>query len=190
MKEPHDDQVLLNVHQLSKQFPIPSSKDIVHAVNEVSFKLRKGEVLGIVGESGSGKTTVGRCILGLEQVTSGEIHFKGYPLHRLPEDEWSKVRPKLQMVFQDPYDSLHPRMTIQKVLEQPLYLMQDMSKNDLQERVFELLDMVRLPRETISKYAYELTGGQLQRIGIARAISTNPDLIVLDEPTSVSLLFA
>lgn len=180
-----DQEVLLDVRELTKHYPIPNSKDLVHAVNQISFQIKKGEVLGLVGESGSGKTTVGRCILGLEQTTLGEIIYNEMPLHQFREKEWLPVRPKVQMVFQDPFDSVHPRLPISKVLEQPLFMKREMSALDRKDRMHELIEMVRLPRDIKDKFSHELTGGQLQRIGVARAIATDPALIILDEPTSV-----
>ncbi len=176
---------ILQVKNLVKQFAIPGSKDVVNAVNNVTFNVNKGEVLGLVGESGSGKTTIGRCIARLEDVTSGEIVFLGKKINHLKSRELGEVRSKLQMVFQDPHDSLNPRMTIGRTLDEPLYLQGKLSKSERTVRVLELLEMVRLNSDYRDKYPHQLTGGQVQRVGIARALATNPELIVLDEPTSV-----
>ncbi|MFN8455956.1 MAG: ABC transporter ATP-binding protein [Anaerolineae bacterium] len=177
-------QVVLRVENLIKHFPIRRSREVVHAVNNVSFEVRAGETLALVGESGSGKTTVGRCVLKLLEPTSGQIIFNGHDITRLSQKEFRKLRPRIQLVFQEPYDSLNPRMTIHTILEENLYLEGRLNKAQRQARILELLDLTHLSRDLLDRFSHELTGGEQQRVGIARAISTGPDLVVLDEPTS------
>jgi peptide/nickel transport system ATP-binding protein/oligopeptide transport system ATP-binding protein len=176
--------VILRVENLVKEFPIRRSRDVVHAVTDVSFEVRSGETLALVGESGSGKTTVGRCLLKLEQPTSGRIEFHGRDIVGLSAAEFRKLRPRIQMVFQEPQGSLNPQFTIMRILEENLYLEGALSAAERKQRVRELLAMTRLPADILDVYAHELTGGVQQRVSIARALSTRPDLIVLDEPTS------
>ncbi len=173
----------LAVHALVKEFPVGRGQ-VVHAVNEVSFSISKGEALGLVGESGSGKTTVGRCILRLIEPTSGTILFHGEDVTRIPAKEFRRLRSRIQMVFQDPYGSLNPRMRIGNIIEEPILLTMEMPVAQRKKRVKELLDMVRLGESYHHKYPHQLSDGEQQRVGIARALSTNPDLVVLDEPTS------
>lgn len=175
---------VLSVRNLVKHFPLRASSGVVHAVNGVSFDVLRGETLALVGESGSGKTTVGRCILDLIEPTSGQIIFKGQDVTAMPDKEFRRLRPKVQLVFQDPYDSLNPRRTVRKILEENIYLEGRLGKHQQRKRVLELMDMINLPNRYLSRYPHELTGGEQQRVGIARAISTQPDLVVLDEPTS------
>lgn len=177
-------QVVLQVKHLVKQFPIRHSREVVHAVNDVSFEVRAGETLALVGESGSGKTTVGRCILKLIEPTSGSIIFNGNDATKMSQAAFRQLRPRIQIVFQEPYDSLDPRTTIRQILEENLALEGRLDRSQRQDRVVELLDMSRLSKGLIDRYPHELTGSEQQRVGIARALSTRPDLIVLDEPTS------
>lgn len=174
---------LLEVQNLVKHFPI-GLKQTVKAVNDVSFYVEKGEALALVGESGSGKTTAGRCILRLIEPTSGTIIFRGQRITAISQAQFRPSRPHIQMVFQEPYDSLNPRMRIGKILEEPLALANRLTPVERQKRVLELLDMVRLGTSFADKYPHQLSGGEQQRVGIARAIATEPDLVVLDEPTS------
>jgi oligopeptide/dipeptide ABC transporter ATP-binding protein len=173
----------LEVQALVKEFPLGRGQ-VVHAVNNVSFAIQKGEALGLVGESGSGKTTVGRCILRLIAPTSGSILFHGQEVTSIPTGEFRKLRSRIQLVFQDPYGSLNPRMRVGRIIEEPLLLAQAMPAAQRQERVRALLDMVRLGAGYHDKYPHQLSDGEQQRVGIARALSTNPELVVLDEPTS------
>jgi oligopeptide/dipeptide ABC transporter ATP-binding protein len=176
--------VVLRVEHLVKHFPIRHSRDLVHAVNDVSFEVHAGETLALVGESGSGKTTVGRCILKLIEATSGQIIFNGQEIVALDQKAFRRLRPRVQMVFQEPYDSLNPRMSIRQILEENLILEGRLDRVAREQRVQELLDITRLPSSLRNRYPHELTSSEQQRVGIARAISTKPDLVVLDEPTS------
>jgi peptide/nickel transport system ATP-binding protein len=174
---------LLAVSGLVKHFPLDKRRS-VRAVNDVSFEIRHGEALALVGESGSGKTTIGRCILRLIEPTAGSILFRGQEVTRLEESAFRVLRPRLQMVFQEPYNSLSPRMRIRKALEEPLLLNTDLTPAQRLDRVVEVLEMVRLGAAALDRYPHQFSGGQQQRIGVARALVTSPDLIVLDEPTS------
>jgi peptide/nickel transport system ATP-binding protein/oligopeptide transport system ATP-binding protein len=180
---------LLEVHGLVKEFPIGRglifNKPTGHlrAVNGVSFKLAPGETLGLVGESGCGKSTLGRCIMRLLEPSSGEVRMSGRDIAMASPRELRAIRQDLQIVFQDPMASLHPRMTVRRILEEPLRL-KKMSRPAMRQRVDELLDLVQLSLEMAERFPHELSGGQRQRIGIARALALQPKLIVLDEPVS------
>jgi len=182
-------ETLLEVSDLKKHFPIRGgvlgrTVGYVYAVDGVSFKIGKGETVGLVGESGCGKTTVGRCILRLIEPTSGEIRFEGTDITEIDDRQMTKLRPKMQIVFQDPYASLNPRMTIKDIVGEPL-LVNGIAKGlELRRRVLELLLMVGLTEDHMNRFPHEFSGGQRQRIGVARALSLNPEFIVLDEPTS------
>jgi oligopeptide transport system ATP-binding protein len=181
---------LLRVHELSKEFPVGTGLFSgqgrrVHAVSDVSLSLFEGETLGVVGESGSGKSTLGRCILRLIEPTRGSVHFLGQELTSLKSRELRAVRKQLQIVFQDPYGSLNPRMTVRDTVGEPLRihsLTRGRSQED--ERVAELLAQVGLRADFMRRYPHELSGGQRQRVGIARALAVRPKLIVCDEPVS------
>jgi oligopeptide/dipeptide ABC transporter ATP-binding protein len=177
-------ETIINVSRLVKRFPVPNSKKQVWAINDVSFTVNKGETLGLVGESGSGKTTIGRCLLRLAEPTSGQLLFDGKDITKIKEKELRQLRSRMQIVFQEPYDSMNPRKTIGDTIREPL-MASKMSTSEQMERVVELMSQVFLDRQDISKYPHELSAGQLQRAGVARAIATNADLIVLDEPTSL-----
>jgi oligopeptide transport system ATP-binding protein len=175
---------VLTVVDLVKHFPVRRSSKVVHAVNGINFTIGLGETLGLVGESGSGKTTVGRCILRLVEPTSGHIVFKDQDLTTLQGLNLQKLRGSIQMVFQEPYESLNPRYMSRSIVEENLELAGISSRKDRQRRVMEVLELVRLPANVAKTYPHELTAGEQQRLSIARALSTRPDLIVLDEPTS------
>lgn len=176
-------QPVLSVERLVKHFPVRRSSKVVHAVNSVSFTIGSGETLGLVGESGSGKTTVGRCILRLIEPTSGQIMFKGTDLMSLSRSQLRHLRGSIQMVFQEPYESLNPRYTGGAIVEENLALA-GVAPRERRRRVAEVLELVKLPSWVAQTYPHELTGGEQQRLSIARALSTRPDVIVLDEPTS------
>jgi peptide/nickel transport system ATP-binding protein len=174
---------VLDVRSLVKHFPMSHGR-AVKAVNGVSFHIERGEALALVGESGSGKTTVGRCVLRLIEPTSGAIAFRGEDVLAMTPDQFRARRPHIQLVFQEPYDSLSPRMRIGRILDEPLMLARRGGPSARLARVRELLDMVGLGPSFADLYPHQLSGGEQQRVGIARAIATDPDLVVLDEPTS------
>ena len=184
-KEP--EAALLSVRNLVKHFPIKGSRLTVKAVNDVSFDLAPGEALGLVGESGSGKTTVGRMILRLADPTAGSVTFEGTDITRLSQRQFAPMRSRIQMVFQEPHASLNPNMTVARNIEEPLLLQRDggVGKRERADLVRELIDLVQLRTDHGDAYPHNLSAGQAQRVGIARAIATNPRLVVLDEPTSL-----
>lgn len=169
---------------VSKRFTMFRSSDTIRAVDGVSFAIRKGETLGLVGESGCGKSTIGRLILRLQTATSGEVWFQGKNLIVLSNREMRSVRSEMQIIFQDPYSSLNPRMIVRNIIGEALVLHQKLRGSELEGRIRELLRDVGLSEASISSYPYEFSGGQRQRIGIARALAVNPKLIVCDEPVS------
>lgn len=182
-------EVLLKVDDLVKHFPIyrgvfQRQVGAVHAVDGVSFDVFKGETLGLVGESGCGKSTTGRTILQLYKPTSGSVHFHGTDLAKLGGEDLRHMRKKIQMIFQDPYASLNPRMTVGDIIGEPLMVHNMNTPKEIEERVAELLKKVNLNPAFASRYPHEFSGGQRQRIGIARALSLQPDFIVCDEPIS------
>ncbi len=179
-----DAETIIRVTGLYKQFPIRGSDKKVHAVDDVSFDIRHGEAIGLVGESGSGKTTVGRCLVRLEEPTAGEIMFHDTALGGIKRAAFVPYRKAIQIVFQDPFDSMNPRWTVEKVLIEPLDLHTDMSAQEKRQRVVELLEMVGLDAALRRDQPRQLSAGQQQRVVVARAIATNPEFIVLDEPTS------
>jgi len=184
------DSPLLKVSHLIKEFPIRSSGFFtkvvgqVQAVSDVSFDLAHGETLGLVGESGSGKSTTGRALLRLHEPTSGSVVFDGKELVGLPQKEMQLLRRKMQIVFQDPYASLNPKMPVNDIVGEPLQIHETMTRQDRQRRVAGLLADVGLSPEHGNRYPHEFSGGQRQRIGIARALALGPSFIVLDEPVS------
>jgi len=174
---------ILEVRNLVKRFPVRDGR-VLTAVNDVSFAIERGEAVGLVGESGSGKTTVGRCVLRLIEPTSGSLRFNGQETRKSTGTGLRKLRAKLQMVFQDPFDSLDPRQSLSAAIEEPLSLTTDMTRCDRKERVADLLRLVGLDQDAAILYPHQVSAGELQRVGIARAIATQPDLVVFDEPTS------
>ena len=179
-----DTETLLEVRQLVKYFPVENSDDVVRAVDDVSFDIRGGETLGLVGESGCGKSTVGRCLLRLIEPTSGNVVFEGKEIVGLAADEMRALRREMQIIFQDPYASLNPRMSIRSTISEPLKIHGIANKPEIRERVADLLKKVGLDPKYADRYPHEFSGGQRQRIGIARALALNPKLIVCDEPVS------
>ena len=182
-------QALVDVEDMVKYFPVKGgvfSKviDHVHAVDKVSFEIKEGETLGLVGESGCGKTTLGRTVLKLIEQNSGKILFNGVNITGAKGKELRELRKDMQIVFQDPFSSLNPRMTIKRIIGEPLYVNGVAKGEDLRKRVLGLLDLVGLKPEHMNRYPHEFAGGQRQRICIARAIALNPKFMVLDEPTS------
>jgi oligopeptide transport system ATP-binding protein len=175
---------LLEILELVKHFPVEGTRDVVHAVDGVNLTVMRGETLGLVGESGCGKTTVGRLVLRLLEPTSGQLLMGGRDLARLPGGEMRRLRSRMQIVFQDPFSSLNPRMTVQTLLERPMEIHLKLSDAERQARVKDMLERVGLRVEHRNRYPHEFSGGQRQRVAVARALSVGPEFIVLDEPTS------
>ncbi|MBC8508760.1 MAG: ATP-binding cassette domain-containing protein [Chloroflexi bacterium] len=187
----HENKVLLKVQNLKKHFPIASGflgrkVGAVKAVDGISFDIARGETLGMVGESGCGKSTAGRAILQLHKPTAGQVFFNGEDLTEMSVESLRQLRPKMQMIFQDPYATLNPRHSVSKIVGEPLVIHGIMKKgsNELKDRVSELLNLVGMDPAYMRRFPHEFSGGQRQRIGIARALSLNPDFIVCDEPIS------
>ncbi|HTL11582.1 MAG TPA: dipeptide ABC transporter ATP-binding protein [Bdellovibrionota bacterium] len=190
LKSVEANPVLLKVENLVKRFPIPGGllgREVaaVRAVSDVSFEIRRGETLGLVGESGCGKSTLGRCLLRLIEPTSGKVTFDGKDVTSLKGPELRALRRRMQIIFQDPFASLNPRMTVEEILGEPLDIHRTCpTADDRKKRILALLDMCGLRRESLSRYPHEFSGGQRQRICIARALAVSPDFIVCDEPVS------
>jgi len=181
--------VILEVKDLKMHFPIyrgvvQRQVGAVHAVDGISFDIRRGETLGLVGESGCGKSTTGRTILQLYKATSGSVMYNDTDLISLRKEEMRKMRRHMQMIFQDPYASLNPRMTINDIIGEPLLIHNVARGAEISKKVAELLELVRLNPAFASRYPHEFSGGQRQRIGVARALALNPELIICDEPIS------
>ena len=177
-------EVILEARNLVKRFPIGRSGSFVNAVNGVNLSIQKGEVLGMVGESGSGKSTIGRTLLRLTEPTSGQILFDGQDITSLSDKHLRPLRKNMQMVFQDPWSALNPRMKIGDLISEPMRIHLDISRSECKDRTEMLAQRVRLSTDFLNRTPSALSGGQLQRVCIARAIATNPKLIILDEPTS------
>ncbi|MBO6900447.1 MAG: ABC transporter ATP-binding protein [Rhizobiaceae bacterium] len=183
---------ILQVENLTKRYVTSGGYfdrkgETITALDDVSFEVRRGESIGIVGESGSGKSTLSRIILGLEMPDSGRIVFDGTDLSTLSKRELRAIRARIQVVFQDPYASLNPRMSVRDLIAEPMEIHRDilgMSNAQITDRVAELLTLVRMEEDHMHRYPHEFSGGQRQRIGIARALACKPQLVVLDEPTS------
>lgn len=180
-----DSTPILDVRNLVKHFPVAKSKRVVNAVNDVSFSIAAGETLGMVGESGSGKSTIARAILRLTKPTSGQVDFRGQDLAQLSDRQVRHLRSDMQMVFQDPWSALNPRMRIRNIIAETLLLHEPtVAKSEREDRTEQLAKRVHLSTELLNRFPSDLSGGQLQRVCIARAIATSPKLIILDEPTS------
>lgn len=175
---------LVSVRKLVKHFPVEGSELQVRAVDGVTFEIKRGETLGLVGESGCGKTTVGRCLLRLIEPTSGQVIFEGRDVLGLGRAGLRALRREMQIIFQDPYASLNPRLTVRAIVGEPLKIHCTRSKSERRDRVAELLRKVGLDPDFMNRYPHEFSGGQRQRIGIARSLALNPKLIVADEPVS------
>ncbi|MCL1594923.1 MAG: dipeptide/oligopeptide/nickel ABC transporter ATP-binding protein, partial [Actinomycetia bacterium] len=179
---------ILQVESLTKRFAVGggllSRPDHVHAVESVSFSVERGETFGLVGESGSGKSTLGRLLIRLLDPTEGTVLFDGIDLSDLSSKKMRSLRSRMQIVQQNPFAAIDPRMRIADVIAQPLLIHGVLNRSEAKTRVFELLDQVGLTSRHATRFPHQLSGGQLQRVAIARAISLEPDLLILDEPTS------
>ncbi len=179
---------LLEVRHLTKEFTrqkgIFSKATAVRAVDDVTFDVAQGETFGLVGESGSGKTTTGRCVLRLIEPTSGEVEFKGEDVLAFSKRRMREARREMQIVFQDPYSSLNPRMRVQEIVEEPLVIHRTGNRAERRARVRELFELVGLDPSQLTRYPHQFSGGQRQRIGLARALALNPSLVIADEPVS------
>ena len=180
---------LLEAHDVTKHFSLggplsPGGRKVVHALDDVSLVVERGETLGLVGESGCGKSTLGRCLLRLYELTSGQIRFEGRDITDLSQHVLRPLRTRMQMVFQDPYASLNPRRRVGDLLAEPARVHTDWNGRRIRERSLELMRLVGLQPEHLDRYPHEFSGGQRQRIGIARALALEPSLVVLDEPVS------
>lgn len=174
--------VLIETKKLKKYFQTP--KGALHAVDDVSITIEKGETLGIVGESGCGKSTLGRTIIQLLNPTDGEVIFNGRDITKLSKKEFNRIRGDLQIIFQDPYSSIDPRKTIRQTIEEPLRVSRKFTKDEIAERVDDLMELVGLEKRLWNAYPHELDGGRRQRVCIARAIALDPQFVVCDEPVS------
>lgn len=178
-----DKEILIKVNDLKKYFKV-GKRAILKAVDGVSFNIYKGETLGLVGESGCGKTTCGKTVMGLYDATDGEVLFDGINIHKLDKKEKKSFTKKAQIIFQDPYSSLNPRMTVGDIISEGIDIHKLYTGKERQDKIFELLNTVGLNKEHASRYPHEFSGGQRQRIGIARALAIEPEFIVCDEPIS------
>jgi oligopeptide/dipeptide ABC transporter ATP-binding protein len=181
------EDVMLEVFGLTKEYPIGDrlfSKQTLRAVDDVSFSATRGQTLALVGESGSGKSTIGRCLLNLTKTTKGRISFQGQEIQGLSQRSYRPFRKYVQMVFQSPISSFTPGMTVGEALKEPLQLRDDLDKGSYSEQVVELLQHVGLTTRFVDLYPSQMSGGQLQRVGVARALASQPHLVFLDEPTS------
>ncbi len=184
-----NEQIILEVKNLKKHFPVrggffDNKIQYIKAVDGVNFKIEKGKTFGLVGESGCGKSTTARTIIGLNDKTDGEIWFKGKEVGKYDNNEAKDMKKDMQMIFQDPYASLNPRMTVMDIIEEPYRAHNLFSRKERKEKIYELLDKVGLNKEHALRYPHEFSGGQRQRVGIARALAINPEFIICDEAIS------
>ena len=182
-------ETVLQVENLKKYFPVKNSKlfgkmRYLKAVNDISFSIKKGETLGLIGESGCGKSTVGKTIMGLNNITSGTVNFNGRDISKLTNKDMKPLREEIQMIFQDPYSSLDPKKTVGYQVKEPLDIFSIGTNKERQEKTKEILETVGLSYYYINRYPHEFSGGQRQRINIARALILDPELLICDEPTS------
>lgn len=173
---------LIELKDLKKYFP--TNKGMLHAVDGVSFKIEEGKTLGVVGESGCGKSTLGRTVIHLQESTDGQIFFRGEDITHINSARLTKLRHEMQIIFQDPNSSLNPRLTVESTIREPMILSKRFKKDEINERVDELMELVGVDRRMRKAYPHELDGGRRQRVGIARALAMNPQFIVCDEPVS------
>lgn len=184
-----NNDILIEVKNLKKYFPVKSGivnnkNNVIKAVDGVSLEIKRGETFGLVGESGCGKSTLGRTITRLYDVTDGDIFFEGTNIAKLNKKQMKEYYKKMQIIFQDPYSSLNPYMNVKELIDEPLALHTSLNKVEREEKIQNLLQMVGLKEADMEKFPHEFSGGQCQRIGIARAVSTNPDFVLCDEPIS------
>lgn len=182
-------EVLLDVQNLKKYFTVtksinPEKREYLHAIDDVTFRIHKGETMGLVGESGCGKSTLGRTVLRLYDVTDGSIYFEGNDITRLDDKAMRSYRKKMQIIFQDPYSSLNPKMTIRKAIEDPLIVYGGMTAAERKDKVDATMEYVGIPMYMANRYPHELSGGQRQRVAIAKGIVLDPSFVVGDEPVS------
>ena len=183
-ENPGQIEIMLEARNISKEFPI-NRKSSVHALSDIDLSLYRGETLALVGESGCGKSTLARILLHLLPASRGKVFYRGREITHMSKKEFMPFRRKMQMVFQDPYASLDPRMTVRKLIAEPLETYHEYpGKEETTKRILELMECVGIPGEFLERYPHQFSGGQRQRIGIARAIALNPEILVCDEPVS------
>jgi oligopeptide transport system ATP-binding protein len=180
---------ILSVRNLSVHFPVKGGlpfvkKGVIQAVSDVSLTIQRGETFGVVGESGCGKTTLANAMIGMVRPTSGEVLFEGKDLFKLSRDEFKQTRRQMQMIFQDPFSSLNPRFNVYQIVSEPMFIRGEDDEEAMKNRVVELLELVGLSSEDLYRYPSDFSGGQRQRLGIARSISLNPSFLICDEPVS------